>query len=331
MGINHSMNHAQIETVITQFDATTASIKGIEAKAQRVRSHMAEAKLQRDTLTKYAEVGNTLCRSLGTSMSLMSDDMFEYFALSVDKFAYLVENLERTVLDFNLFNAPRELQKELGPVIVPAIVLVFIVTCSNLVFGFILASDLKLGLGIEPFSLSVSPAGEPSDDGTDDTFHFLFFFAIFHAFLIFAAAVYIVGEFGRRVIKKRRRKREKEKRRHLRQLEQLKQERLKQSEDQLVDEHVQSSRDSEAAFGSPSGMRDRRSRLSQEAPISSLLRTIQRTTVNLNEKRKANILSPTRAARMSVDESSPCGRTPVASPAYHEGGLERHAWTTEHT
>eukprot|EP00428_Durinskia_dybowskii_P009675 CAMPEP_0170303334 /NCGR_PEP_ID=MMETSP0116_2-20130129/51978_1 /TAXON_ID=400756 /ORGANISM="Durinskia baltica, Strain CSIRO CS-38" /LENGTH=48 /DNA_ID= /DNA_START= /DNA_END= /DNA_ORIENTATION= len=47
MGVSHSMNHAQVDRVLTQFEATTEAIQGIEQKAARMEGHVCEMKGQR--------------------------------------------------------------------------------------------------------------------------------------------------------------------------------------------------------------------------------------------------------------------------------------------
>lgn len=337
MGIHHSMNLAQTEEVLTQFVATTESIRGIEAKAERIRSHLQEAKTQRQQLTKYAEVGNTLCRSLGYSVSLMTDDMFEYFALTVDKFAYLVESLERTVLDFNLFNAPRELQKELGPVLVPAVVLVAIVTCSNIVFGFLLASDLRLALDDGSF-LTVSSA----QNSSDDTPNILILFAIFHVVLIFAATVFVGAELGRRAIRKRRWQKLRAQRRVEKKKQQEAAEEERRRELETLEELPPPMLDTDLI--SPRG----RVRFSHEdtsgpnprlAP-SRALRNLQRTTASLYERRRAQATSTadatstaqaTSTARIHRISSAPNLERGFDNVSDAGGGVGAHSWTLHST
>lgn len=188
MGINHSMNKVQVDTVLTKFEATTDAIKGIESKVMRVNEHVIRAQAQRAEIEKQAEAATSLMDGLTESVNSKSEIAVDYFLRTLDTFADLIESFEVSISDLGLLNAPREVQRELGPLLMPAIVLVITVTISNCVFGFLLAADVELA---GTFTLShEGPEGTTEGEPTN----ILNLFAIFHVVLIGIAVAYLTFE-----------------------------------------------------------------------------------------------------------------------------------------
>lgn len=192
MGVSHSLDKGQTDEVLTEFEATTAAIKGIESKIDRVEGYVRKVEAQRQTLVRQAEEATMLFSSTTGAMNDSTNDILDYFAETLAFFAELVENLESTISNLQLSNAPRELQRELGPLMVPAVVLVFIITASNVLFGFLLAHDPDLAgsLGESTF------AGKTTED--PEGVNFLMLFAIFHVALIGIITIYLIAEGVRR-------------------------------------------------------------------------------------------------------------------------------------
>ncbi|CAJ1376670.1 unnamed protein product [Effrenium voratum] len=204
MGVSHSMDKDQVDEVLTQFEATTSSIKGIESKMSKVGQYMETVQVQRKDVTNYAEVTTSLIDGLGESIADQSKAMYDYFSSSFEHFAGLVEILETSLYNLKLQDAPRQMQMEFGPLLMPAVVLVCIITGSNCYFGFLLASDdfLADALG-EGISHSAGNTTANSEAVLGEM-NILVLFAITHVVLIGLAAIYILVDLLRRCLKARR-------------------------------------------------------------------------------------------------------------------------------
>ncbi|CAE7755173.1 unnamed protein product, partial [Symbiodinium pilosum] len=88
--------------VLTQFEATTASIKGIESKMSKVSQYMEAVQAQRKSLSAHAEVTSSLIDGLGESIADQSEAVFDYFNSSFEHFAGLVETLETSLFNLKL-------------------------------------------------------------------------------------------------------------------------------------------------------------------------------------------------------------------------------------
>ncbi|CAE7563673.1 unnamed protein product [Symbiodinium sp. CCMP2456] len=205
MGVSHSMDREQVDEVLTQFEATTASIKGIESKMSKVNHYMEAVQAQRRNLSAHAEVTSNLIDGLGASIADQSEAIFDYFTSSFDYFAGLVETLETSLFNLKLQDAPRQMQQEFGPLLMPAVVLMVIITGSNCYFGFLLASDDQLSAEL------IAGVGQSTGNSTDSAalseMNILNLFAIGHVVLIGLAVVYIVVDLLRRRFQRQRRKR----------------------------------------------------------------------------------------------------------------------------
>ncbi|CAE7030877.1 unnamed protein product [Symbiodinium sp. CCMP2592] len=206
MGVSHSMDREQVDEVLTQFEATTASIKGIESKMSKVNHYMEAVQAQRRNLSAHAEVTSNLIDGLGASIADQSEAIFDYFTSSFDYFAGLVETLETSLFNLKLQDAPRQMQQEFGPLLMPAVVLMVIITGSNCYFGFLLASDDQLSAEL------IAGVGQSTGNSTADStalseMNILNLFAIGHVVLIGLAVVYIVIDLLRRRVQRQRRKR----------------------------------------------------------------------------------------------------------------------------
>lgn len=191
MGVNHSMNDAQVDAVLSKFEATTDAIRGIESKVKRVNEHVIRAQAQRAVLEKQSEAATKLMDGLTESLNSKSEVAVEYFLRTLDTFADLIEAFELSISDLGIMNAPKEVQRELGPLLMPAVVLVFIVTLSNCVFGFLLASDAELA---STFSFGSNKDVEDVEGAESQPTNILNLFAIFHVVLIGIAAAYLLYE-----------------------------------------------------------------------------------------------------------------------------------------
>lgn len=184
--------------VLTEFESTTSSIKCIETKIDRVEGYIKVAEEQRDHFAWQADEATALIDDMTDNVNEKSGDALEYMTGTLDRFAYLMEVLETTVSDLQLMSAPRAVQKEMRPLLVPAVVLVFIVTVSNCIFGFLLANDTNLA---DSLSLEAILGEEPKED----SINVLNIFAIFHVILLGLALFHISFEISRHVCKKKRR------------------------------------------------------------------------------------------------------------------------------
>lgn len=192
MGVNHSMRKDQIEEVLTEFESTTTAIRGIEAKVSRVEGYVRTVEDRREYFAGQTEEATDLIDKMTSSMNESSDTFLSYFTETLDHFADLIELLEETVHDLQLMNAPKELQKELGPLLIPSVVLVIIITASNVLFGFLVANDDEL---TDELSLE-SVFGETN---SEEGFNVLYLFFIFHVTLISLAILYLFFELCRKI------------------------------------------------------------------------------------------------------------------------------------
>lgn len=205
MGVNHSMNHAQVDQVLRQFEATTTAIRGIETKVGRVKGYIQGMQEQRVQLTRSAEAAKSLLDSVSTSLNERSDEVLDYFQQTLEAFAGPVEQLELTLFNLGLQDAPRQLQRELGPLLMPAVVLVVILTVSNTVFGFMLAADDKIA---RTFSVE-GVAGDKASEASASGVNVLNLFAIVHVASLGAAVAYILSERIRVAFNRRRQRQQK--------------------------------------------------------------------------------------------------------------------------
>eukprot|EP00930_Biecheleria_cincta_P059757 TRINITY_DN45479_c0_g1_i1.p1 TRINITY_DN45479_c0_g1~~TRINITY_DN45479_c0_g1_i1.p1 ORF type:complete len:449 (+),score=49.16 TRINITY_DN45479_c0_g1_i1:115-1461(+) len=204
MGVSHSMDHAQVESVLTEFEATTRSIRGIDDNMSRIGKYMGAVRSQRDSLNKTAEQLNKVIDDLGDSLAGQSEALYDFYASNIDHFADLVEALEESFFNMKLHDAPRQIQREFRPLLVPAVVLVLIVTVSNCYFGFLLASDEELTGSL----LALRGIAEEQSEQTD--LNILNIFAISHVVLLGVAILYVVVDIVRSCCRRRRRTKRKQ-------------------------------------------------------------------------------------------------------------------------
>jgi len=205
------MNHQQVNEVLTRFESTTEAIRGIETKVARVDGYIMTAKKQNEEMTHQVERATGIMDNLNDRFLTKSDETMCYVTRSLDSFADIFEDFEVCVSKLGILDMPKELQSELGPLLVPVLVLVLIVTVSNCIFGFMLANDADLQGAFQFFkpqtmntATEVAPSGEDVPLSTlqeddEDTMNILQLFAIFHMALIGVAIVYIVGEVCRHI------------------------------------------------------------------------------------------------------------------------------------
>lgn len=202
MGVSHSMNKGQVDEVLTRFEGTISAIQGIEEKVTHVRGYLDDVRDQRERLTKHAEVATSLVDNLTQSLNQRSEEVMDLFQSTLLSIAEPVERFEFAIINLGIADAPRQMQRELGPLLVPAVVLVAIITCSNGVFGFILAADEKLLSSMPPLLFWVEDTNEQEGQQVS----ILNLFAVAHVVLIGLAVVYLVGERCRRFIRLRRKR-----------------------------------------------------------------------------------------------------------------------------
>lgn len=203
MGVSHSMDREQVDEVLTQFEATTSSITGIEKKMEKVSQYMETVQVQRRALVVHAEVTTSLIDGLGESMADQSKLLYDYFATSFEHFAGLVEVLETSLYNLKLEDAPRQIQREFGPLLMPSVVLVFIITVSNCYFGFLLAGDESLAEALRNGIFLDGNGSRNELEARQGDRNILFLFATAHVVLIGLAIVYIAIDLLRRHLKAR--------------------------------------------------------------------------------------------------------------------------------
>jgi len=196
------MNEKQVDAVLTDFNATTTAVRGIEEKMERCIEYMSEAQTQQEQLAGYAMQVLNMIDVMGKSLQLWSDDVLETVSLLSYQFASLVEALELTFIEMGLVSVAKELQTEMWPLLVPVACLVIIVSGSNCAFGFQLAADPML-LNLGP-ALIVGNADDSTgtsqelDDAEVDGMNLLNLFAIFHVVLICVTVLYVIVELARK-------------------------------------------------------------------------------------------------------------------------------------
>lgn len=195
MGVSHSLDREQVEAVLGEFEATTTSIRGIESKMKRVEQYMKSLQEQKTNWTQYADMSSKLLDGLGESIGGHSVQMLDYFDAAFEHFLGLVEAIETSLYGMGIREAPKQIQREFGPLLVPAVVLVMIVTASNCYFGFLLASDEELTDSLQ--GLPVQNAAQEAAQETNKSLHILTLFAVGHVVLIGAAFVYLVSDLIR--------------------------------------------------------------------------------------------------------------------------------------
>lgn len=197
--ISHTLDRGQVEQVLGQVEAVTRAVRGIEAKAGKAHTYFTAVQGQREELTRQAEKATSIIDNLSDKLNKRSDKTLTFFRESLETVADLVEHLETTLFELNIQDVPRQIQREFGPLVVPAVVVVLVVTVSNCIFGFILAGDEALA---ESFSLNVFQRIETADDAASQGGHrldILNVFAIFHVCLIGSAALFLVIELSRKL------------------------------------------------------------------------------------------------------------------------------------
>mmetsp|Transcript_11538 Transcript_11538/g.25595 ORF Transcript_11538/g.25595 Transcript_11538/m.25595 type:complete len:433 (-) Transcript_11538:77-1375(-) len=201
MGIAHSMNRGQVDEVLTQFEATTVAIRGIETKVDRMRTYVATVQEQRELLIHQAEQGTSILERMTRSLDSKSDEALDFITGTLDNFAGLVEQLELCLYDLGLQDAPRQMQKEFGPLLMPAVVLVVIVTVSNCIFGFLLSTDPDLAKTFTIDNMGQTPSTEAGEEfsAAEDSLSILNIFAIVHVSVIGVAIVYLAIEGFRKL------------------------------------------------------------------------------------------------------------------------------------
>lgn len=192
------MDREQVDEVLTQFEATTSSITGIEKKMEKVSQYMETVQVQRRALVNHAEVTTSLIDGLGESMADQSKLLYDYFATSFEHFAGLVEVLETSLYNLKLEDAPRQIQREFGPLLMPSVVLVFIITASNCYFGFLLAGDESLAEALRNGIFLDGNGSLNEYEARHGDRNILFLFATAHVVLIGVAIVYIAIDLLRR-------------------------------------------------------------------------------------------------------------------------------------
>jgi len=195
------MNEGQIDEMVGCIEETTAAVRGLEQKAAKFDEYIMDAKRQRDKSIGYTEYLSVLLDRLSDTLLVKSDEVWVFCFSSLDTLASLVEQMEAAVGSWGFHHASSELKKELGPLLVPAMVLVTIITISNSYFGFILAGDMSVS---STFTLQALHIGdEDGDEAVKDAFNILNLFAIFHVVLIGFCVIYVTYEAMRKQTKRR--------------------------------------------------------------------------------------------------------------------------------
>lgn len=188
MVVTHTVDKEQVNMVLHEFEETLQAIKGIEQKCSQVYTYVQAMQEQRLASEAKLQAAAEFVDNFSGQIEEQSDEVLEYCINALETFAGVAEQLESTVSRIRLQDFPRQLQREIAPMLVPAFVLVLIVTVSNCYFGFLLADDAVLSEG-----LFVAIAG-PGRLEQVRAFNILRVFAIFHVSLISAAIFYVLLE-----------------------------------------------------------------------------------------------------------------------------------------
>mmetsp|Transcript_34904 Transcript_34904/g.81645 ORF Transcript_34904/g.81645 Transcript_34904/m.81645 type:complete len:398 (-) Transcript_34904:32-1225(-) len=200
MQVSHQMDEKQVEMVLTEFNATTTAVRGIEDKMGKTIDYMVAAKQQQHQITTYSLQVLQMVETLGKSLQLLSDDVLESVSLMAERFASLFEVLELTFMEMGLVSVAKELQTEMWPLLVPVVCLVLVVSGSNCAFGFRLAADPDMvQLGLEGLVGMEETGSTDLADGDNEGMNLLNLFAIFHVVLVSLAVLYLIAEAMRRV------------------------------------------------------------------------------------------------------------------------------------
>lgn len=211
LGLSHTIDEEQVDMVLSRFEATTESIRGIEKKVERMSVHAVEAQEYHEKMATHLHRASVLVNRFDMSVHDQADSLGSYIDRTWDRLTALVEEFEICVGTLDISAANRQMLRELGPLLVPTVVLVVIITASNCYFGFAMANDPVLAqrfvvTGNRTLTHSVSgPEGD-----SEEAFNILNIFAIFHITLIGLAIAYILGEIYQQTRRKLKTKKKQE-------------------------------------------------------------------------------------------------------------------------
>merc|ERR1719329_742238 len=139
-----------------------------------------------------------LVDKISSSLVETSNESIDNCLDALDTCAGLIESLEDTMAELGPSNALKELQRELWPLLIPAVALMVIITVGNCFFGFALSRDVALARTFAIHTLfGDEQDGESADDVNVDDVNVLNLFATFHVILICLAALYVLAEIVR--------------------------------------------------------------------------------------------------------------------------------------
>jgi len=144
MGISHSVNRAQLDQVVLQFEATKTALKGIEIKSRRFKEHSQVTRNQLATTSRQVEGLSNMLDGIAVNANDKAELALDCVSEGLIMCADFLEPVEEMVDESRLSRVRKTLIKELGPLFVPTMVLILIITVSNCAFGFLLADDPSL-------------------------------------------------------------------------------------------------------------------------------------------------------------------------------------------
>lgn len=203
MGSCNSVNRGQVNEVLAQVEATSTAIRGIEANAEQIHKCSTAMKAQREELTMAAEHAVRILDKLNERFNSKSDEVCDLFDGTFRTLATLVEEIETSMYELGLQDVLHDLTREFGPLLVPAVVLLIIITVSNCIFGFLLAGDPRLAGafsigGFVEEAVVDSGGQEDAAVGTQASsgkgLSILGLFATFHVVLIGMSILYLIIE-----------------------------------------------------------------------------------------------------------------------------------------
>eukprot|EP00928_Gymnodinium_smaydae_P053315 TRINITY_DN3732_c0_g3_i1.p1 TRINITY_DN3732_c0_g3~~TRINITY_DN3732_c0_g3_i1.p1 ORF type:complete len:394 (-),score=103.65 TRINITY_DN3732_c0_g3_i1:232-1305(-) len=200
MGVNHSVNHRQMELVLTQFEATTEAIRGIEEKVARVNDHVSQVQKQHMYMYSQMDKATKVLHKLTHHGGSVGHNFVEQLTGGIECAAGMVNQVETHMSKQEFDRLPQVIRTQVSPLALPAALLVLTITTSNIVFGFLLAGDENLSAVFSFRTIKVfkgdgsgSKVAVGQEDVSDD-FDVVKWFAIFHAILIGIVALYFVIE-----------------------------------------------------------------------------------------------------------------------------------------
>eukprot|EP00928_Gymnodinium_smaydae_P044734 TRINITY_DN29858_c0_g1_i2.p1 TRINITY_DN29858_c0_g1~~TRINITY_DN29858_c0_g1_i2.p1 ORF type:complete len:324 (-),score=76.59 TRINITY_DN29858_c0_g1_i2:387-1313(-) len=144
MEISHRMKEEQLEHVLTEFDATTSAIRGIEEKFERVNGYLNVMHGQHVHLGKQLSLASKAVGRITDQWSLAWLNVIDFSTDILDLLSDVVDASQDRFHGVGLRTVARDIVKEMWPVFLPTVLFLCLISGSNVTFGFLLADDEKL-------------------------------------------------------------------------------------------------------------------------------------------------------------------------------------------